>query len=107
MKPSARLRLDRRRCFMMMMWLSAAGGSCEGEEMGQTFRIETTVQSDGTLILNNLPVKQGAEIEVTIRIYKSSSEGLPPYGLAAGEFVVPDDFDDLLPEEIIRGFEGR
>jgi antitoxin (DNA-binding transcriptional repressor) of toxin-antitoxin stability system len=30
-----------------------------------------------------------------------------PYGLAAGAFVVPDDFDAPLPEDIIRGFEGR
>ena len=30
-----------------------------------------------------------------------------PYGLAAGEFVVPDDFDALLPEEVLREFEGR
>ncbi len=29
------------------------------------------------------------------------------FGLAAGEFVVPDDFDDPLPEDILRIFEGR
>ena len=28
-----------------------------------------------------------------------------PFGLAAGAFVVPDDFDDPLPEEILRSFE--
>ena len=27
-----------------------------------------------------------------------------PFGLAKGEFVVPDDFDDPLPEEILREF---
>ena len=27
-----------------------------------------------------------------------------PYGLAEGMFVVPDDFDDPLPEEILREF---
>ncbi|HEX8153155.1 MAG TPA: type II toxin-antitoxin system prevent-host-death family antitoxin [Thermoanaerobaculia bacterium] len=32
---------------------------------------------------------------------------LRPIGLAAGEFVVPDDFDDALPEEILADFEGR
>lgn len=26
---------------------------------------------------------------------------LRPYGLAAGEFVVPDDFDDPLPDDIL------
>jgi antitoxin (DNA-binding transcriptional repressor) of toxin-antitoxin stability system len=30
-----------------------------------------------------------------------------PYGLAAGEFVVPDDFDAPLPEDVIQGFEVR
>jgi len=30
-----------------------------------------------------------------------------PYGLCAGEFTVPDDFDAPLPEDIIREFEGR
>ncbi len=28
-----------------------------------------------------------------------------PFGLAAGTFVVSDDFDDPLPEEILRDFE--
>lgn len=28
-----------------------------------------------------------------------------PFGLAAGSFVVPDDFDDPLPEEVLRDFE--
>lgn len=30
-----------------------------------------------------------------------------PFGLAAGEFTVPDDFDAPLPEETLRDFEGR
>lgn len=30
-----------------------------------------------------------------------------PYGLAAGEFTVPDDFDAPLPEEILKSFEGK
>jgi len=29
-----------------------------------------------------------------------------PYGLAAGEFTVPDDFDAALPDDILQGFEG-
>ena len=29
-----------------------------------------------------------------------------PFGLCAGEFRVPDDFDEPLPEELIRQFEG-
>jgi prevent-host-death family protein len=28
-----------------------------------------------------------------------------PFGLASGTFVVPDDFDEPLPEEVLRDFE--
>lgn len=28
-----------------------------------------------------------------------------PFGLAAGTFVVPDDFDDPLTEDVLRDFE--
>jgi antitoxin (DNA-binding transcriptional repressor) of toxin-antitoxin stability system len=30
-----------------------------------------------------------------------------PRGRCAGQFRVPDDFDAPLPEDILRGFEGR
>ncbi|HJT31996.1 MAG TPA: hypothetical protein VJ783_08065 [Pirellulales bacterium] len=30
-----------------------------------------------------------------------------PFGLAAGEFTVPDDFDQPLPDEIVTLFEGE
>ena len=30
-----------------------------------------------------------------------------PYGLCAGEFSVPDDFDAPLPESVLKEFEGR
>lgn len=36
----------------------------------------------------------------------SAVRGLRPYGLCAGEFLVPDDFDQPLPEDIIKEFEG-
>ena len=32
---------------------------------------------------------------------------LRPFGLCAGEFAVPDDFDDPLPEDMLRAFEGK
>jgi len=37
----------------------------------------------------------------------TETETLRPVGLAAGEFVVPDDFDAPLPDELIDAFEGR
>jgi hypothetical protein len=36
-----------------------------------------------------------------------TGNGLRPFGLSKGEFVVPDDFDEPLPEEVLRDFEGR
>ncbi len=30
-----------------------------------------------------------------------------PYGLCEGDFVVPEDFDSPLPDNIIREFEGE
>jgi len=37
----------------------------------------------------------------------STSKPVRPFGLCAGEFIVPDGFDDPLPENIIQEFEGR
>jgi antitoxin (DNA-binding transcriptional repressor) of toxin-antitoxin stability system len=36
-----------------------------------------------------------------------ATSGLRPIGLAKGEFVMPDDFDAPLPDEILDDFEGR
>lgn len=30
-----------------------------------------------------------------------------PFGLCRGQFTVPDDFDQALPDEILKEFEGR
>jgi antitoxin (DNA-binding transcriptional repressor) of toxin-antitoxin stability system len=37
-----------------------------------------------------------------------SSETLRPrpFGLCSGEFTVPDDFNDPLPEDVVSSFEG-
>ena len=37
----------------------------------------------------------------------TETETLRPVGLAAGQFVVPDDFDDPLPDDLLDAFEGR
>jgi len=36
-----------------------------------------------------------------------SDQQLRSYGLDAGQFAVPDDFDDPLPAEILDAFEGK
>ena len=37
----------------------------------------------------------------------SRTETMRPFGLCAGEFTVPDDFDAPLPEDIVKAFEGK
>jgi antitoxin (DNA-binding transcriptional repressor) of toxin-antitoxin stability system len=37
----------------------------------------------------------------------TSIKQLRPFGLCAGEFTVPDDFDAPLPEDILSAFEGK
>ena len=36
-----------------------------------------------------------------------SGRQLRPFGLCAGEFIVPDDFDAPLPEDLLSAFEGK
>lgn len=37
----------------------------------------------------------------------ASSKQLRPFGLCAGEFIVPDDFDAPLSEDLLNAFEGK
>ncbi|ACB52463.1 hypothetical protein cce_3115 [Crocosphaera subtropica ATCC 51142] len=36
----------------------------------------------------------------------TNNKQLRPFGLCAGEFTVPEDFDAPLPEDILNAFEG-
>ncbi|NER08755.1 MAG: type II toxin-antitoxin system Phd/YefM family antitoxin [Okeania sp. SIO3C4] len=36
-----------------------------------------------------------------------NSKQLRPFGLCAGEFTVPDNFDAPLPEDMLDAFEGK
>lgn len=42
-----------------------------------------------------------------LRLIAANSSPLRPFGLCAGEFTVPDDFDSPLPEDLLDAFEGR
>ncbi|HIK31192.1 MAG TPA: type II toxin-antitoxin system Phd/YefM family antitoxin [Oscillatoriales cyanobacterium M59_W2019_021] len=42
-----------------------------------------------------------------LRPISSSRKQLRPFGLCSGEFLVPDDFDAPLPEDILSAFEGK
>lgn len=52
-------------------------------------------------------VKVGKPVAEIKPINTVSTSSLRPYGLCAGEFIVPDDFDDPLPEHIVAEFEGQ
>jgi prevent-host-death family protein len=42
-----------------------------------------------------------------LRPVQTATRGLRPWGLAKGEFVVPDDFNDPLPDDLLDLFEGK
>ena len=52
----------------------------------------------------SLIITQDGRPVAEIKPIVSNSETLRPFGLCKGEFVVPDDFDDPLPESIIKEF---
>lgn len=60
------------------------------------------VEKGETLVI----LKTGKPV-AELRPISSPPTKLRPYGLCAGEFTVPDDFDDPLPEEIVQAFEGK
>lgn len=70
--------------------------------------VEAIIDSDGNVkLLENVYLEKPHKALVTILEATEPIDGLRPYGLAAGQFVVPDDFDAPLPEEILAEFEGR
>jgi antitoxin (DNA-binding transcriptional repressor) of toxin-antitoxin stability system len=68
------------------------------------------IQSDLTGYLRR--VEAGEAFVVTdkdrpiaeIKPLEPTPNGQRPIGLCAGEFIVPDDFNDPLPEDILRDF---
>ena len=66
-------------------------------------------------VLQYLRRVEAGETIVIVRQDKAKSELRPittnnqlrSFGLCAGEFTVPDDFDDPLPEDMLRAFEGK
>lgn len=66
----------------------------ERVQAGETFVV---VQAD----------KPVAEVKPVALPSDGEINPLRPFGLCAGEFVVPDDFDDPLPEDVLSLFEGR
>ena len=55
----------------------------------------------------HLVVVRGDRPVAELRPVPATQPGPRPFGLCAGAFRVPDDFDAPLPEEILRSFEGQ
>ncbi len=55
-----------------------------------------------------LAVNSEADLDVIVTIVENISHqnGLRPFGLAKGEFVVAADFDSSLPDELLDSFEN-
>jgi prevent-host-death family protein len=60
------------------------------------------VEAGETLVIvrSGKPVAEVKPVDI-------AGEVLRPFGLCAGEFTVPDNFDAPLPEQIMDAFEGK
>ena len=73
------------------------------EEIQQDLPAYLQRVEDGETIIIIRAGKPVAEVKPVL----SRTETLRPFGLCAGEFTVPDDFDAPLPEDIVKSFEGK
>lgn len=72
--------------------------------MLQTY--EAIVEENGLVrLVEDAFLRPSQKVLVTV-LETTPLVGRRPSGLAAGLFVVPDDFDDPLPDEILKLFEG-
>jgi prevent-host-death family protein len=51
-------------------------------------------------------IMQAGKPVAEIKPIVSNSQNVRPFGLCAGEFIVPDVFDAPLPESILKEFEA-
>jgi len=54
-----------------------------------------------------LVIVQAGKPVAEVKPIVSHAKALRPFGLCAGEFTVPDDFDAPLPGDLLKTFEGR
>lgn len=92
----------------------------EGGEPMLTSDDSATVQISADQVAQNWPgilrrvsagetlvIVQGSQPVAKVEPFPATPAGARPHGLCAGEFVVPDDFDAPLPDELVSSFEGR
>lgn len=72
------------------------------EEIQQDFPAYLQRVEDGETLVIERAGKPVAEVKPVV----APATMLRPFGLCAGDFTVPDDFDAPLPEDILKAFEG-
>jgi antitoxin (DNA-binding transcriptional repressor) of toxin-antitoxin stability system len=80
-----------------------ASVEAEIEEIENDFPSYLHRVEDGETIL----ILKGGVPLAEIKPINFQNQSIRPFGLCQGEFIVPDDFDDPLPEEILKEFEGK
>ncbi len=70
--------------------------------------VEALIDKEGNVrLLEEIKLSSSRRALVTIMEEKDSIPHiLRPFGLSAGDFFVPEDFDAPLPEDVLRDFEG-
>ena len=56
--------------------------------------------------VDHIVVFRGGRAVAELRPVAQPPVASRPFGLAAGIFTVPDDFDSPLPPDVLQGFEG-
>jgi hypothetical protein len=57
------------------------------------------------LSISSSQILTNEEIEQVLETYRQENK-TRPFGLCKGEFIVPDNFNEPLPDEILELFEG-
>jgi len=69
--------------------------------------VEAIIDKEGIVeLLEAIKLDTSHRAIVTILDDETVLNATRPFGLCAGDFVVPDDFDEPLPEDILSAFEG-
>lgn len=69
--------------------------------------IQEIVESPDFMIEELLDFLLFAKARRNQQALSQKQKEIRPFGLCAGEFSVPSDFNQPLPEEILRDFEGN
>jgi len=69
--------------------------------------IQAVIERDGSVRLLEPVHLTDSHLAIVTVLDVAPKSGLRPYGLCKGEFVVPDDFDDPLPDDLLDAFEGK